>query len=421
MPTPPFTPTATLSAAQSRRVFLAAQGMARRRQRKRASRDDFRAYLERQGVLQLDTVNVLARAHYMPLFSRLGPYDTGALDGYLWGSGETIEQWGHEAAVMPRDLLPTMHRRMTRPTKWRRDTLAKLEAERPGLLVDVRASVEESGPVVAADLEHLSPVQRPRGDWWDSTHVKLALEHLFITGLVAGSRTPRFERTYDSPMREWGVPAADNAESWALASDDAIAVLADRALTAVGVGTAADVADHFRLPVAETKAALETMVAEGRAEHAAVEGWKDRAYLAATAQDPGKTTGVALLSPFDPVAWFRPRLERMFGMEYRIEIYTPEAKRQYGYYTLPLLLGDQVVGRFDLKADRKASALLVRSSWREEMPVKGARRRTDDEIADAAWGEFRLLQEWLGLERVEVEGRGNLAPQVASRHGAFQD
>lgn len=401
-------------------MFLGAQGMARRRPRRRPSESDFRAYLERQGVLQLDTVNVLARAHYMPLFSRLGPYDTGALDRFLWGSGETIEHWGHEASVLPRDLLPAMHRRMVASTTWRTRLHDMLERERPGLIAQARAAVESSGPLTASDIEHLAPTDRPRGVWWDGTHVKLALEYLFHSGLVASSRTPRFERTYDAAQREWGVPAADDAGSWALSSDEAIAVLTARALCAVGIGTAADVADHFRLPVAATRAALEAMVVEGRAEHAEVEGWRDRAYLAPAAKDPGKATGVALLSPFDPVAWFRPRLERMFGMEYRIEIYTPEAKRQYGYYTLPLLLGDQIVGRFDLKADRAAGVLLVRSSWREERPVKGARRRADDEIAGAAWSEFRLMQEWLGLDRVDVEGRGNLAPVIASRNGSSQ-
>ncbi|MFV0429082.1 MAG: winged helix-turn-helix domain-containing protein [Arachnia sp.] len=399
----------SLSAAQARRIFLNAQQLARGRPRRTPTRDDFRRYLQRQGVLQLDTVNVLARAHYVPFFSRLGPFDQSQLDGYLWGSGETFEYWGHEASVMPRELLPALHHRMQGFRVSGSKYVDRIEDANPGLFQRVRAAVEFSGPLTPRDVAHLAPARRPPDPWWDYSDVKAALEYLSRVGHVAAGRTKNFHRTYDAPTRAWGCAGADSADDWAVDSAQALAILASRALSAVGIGTAADIADHFRMPVGEVRTALAQLVESGEAQCADVEGWPEAAYLAPDAHDPERVTGVALLNPFDPVIWYRPRLKRMFGMDYRIEIYTPAAKRVYGYYTLPLLVGDQIVGRFDLKADRRAQRLLVSSAWREAATVPGAGTRTNQSIATAAQRELRLLASWLGLDDVVVEPHGNFA------------
>jgi uncharacterized protein len=394
-----------VGAAEARRIFLAAQGLARRRPRGRVGERQFREYLGHQGVLQLDSVNVFARAHYLPLFSRYGAYDTAALDRYLWNSGETFEHWGHEASVMPRELMGHLHFRMSASGTWKEQTRAYLERERPGLIAAVEAAVRQSGPLSAADLAHLTPdaVRQP-GSWWNSGDVKTALEYLFITGRVAVASRPHFQRRYDDPVRVWGRQAREGA----LHADEARQGLFDHSLPAAGIGTPKDFTDHFRLPANQAARFAGSAVERGLAAWVEVEGWGEPALLATGAADPGRATGAALLSPFDPACRYRDRLLRMFGMHYRIEIYTPGHKREFGYYTLPFLLGDQIVGRFDLKADRKARALLVQASWREEAAVAGARRRTDDEVAGAVAAELRLAGAWLGLDSIEVAPRGSL-------------
>ncbi|MBN2177785.1 MAG: YcaQ family DNA glycosylase [Demequinaceae bacterium] len=397
--------TETLTPAEARRVFLAAQGLARRRPAGRTGVRQFREYLARQGVLQLDSVNVLARAHYLPLFSRYGAYDQAGLDGYLWGSGETFEHWGHEASVMPRFLLPHLRHRMDEPTSWMAWARDRLERERPGFLDEVRREIEERGPLVAADFAH---AHATGGPWWDRSHAKQALEYLFITGQAAVGARPSFVRTYDAPARVWsgdavrpGLPAAEARQA-----------LFDHALGAVGVGTPEEIADHFRLPKSEAAGLALSAVEQGLADWVTVEGWRTPALLAAGARDPGRATGAALLSPFDPVCWYRDRLLRMFGVHYRIEIYTPEHKRQFGYYCHPFLLGDQIVARVDLKADRKGRVLLVQSAWREEAPAPGARRRSDGDVSLALATELRLVADWLDLEDIVVRERGTLAPDL---------
>ncbi|WP_062076966.1 winged helix-turn-helix domain-containing protein [Demequina globuliformis] len=417
--------TTSVSAKEARRVFLHRQGLGRARPRKAVRPRDIAGYLERQGILQLDTVNVLARAHYMPLYSRLGPYDTAMADHALWGheSGHAenaFEHWGHEASVMPRDLLPLMHHRMAAGSSWQARTREGLEAERPGLIAAVLAAVEDAGPVTAGDIEHLAPRTGRKGPWWDSSHVKVALEYLFITGEVAASRGRHFARTYDSTQRAWGLPRASEGD-WGVPADAARQALFDRALAAVGIGTPKDVCDHFRLSfqagprtrdVAGAKVWAASAVERGLATWVEVEGWGEPALVAADAVDPGRTTGAALLSPFDPACWYRPRLERMFGMDYRIEIYTPAAKRQYGYYCLPLLIGDQMAGRFDLKVDRKSGTLMVQAAWAQPHGAPGSRRLSDHTTARAAAAELRTLSRWLAAPHIVVASRGNLAPAL---------
>jgi uncharacterized protein YcaQ len=423
-----------LTSSEARRIFLNAQGLARSRPSRRVGERQFLEYLERQAVLQLDTVNVFARAHHMPVFSRFGAYDIGALDRFLWGdarghSAHAFEHWGHEASVMPLDLLPAMHLKMQGTSSWKASTRERLEKERPGLLAAVLAAVEAEGPVTAGELEHLAPRETPRGTWWDNSHVKDALEYLFIMGDIAVSRVANFTRTYDSTRRAWGLPGASSGE-WGLEPEAARQGLFDRALAAVGIGTARDVADHFRLLAPTGMLAADadrwaaSAVDRGLAAWASVEGWREPALLAVgessadspwhrPAADPGRATGAALLSPFDPVCWYRPRLERMFAVDYRIEIYTPAAKRVYGYYCLPFLLGDQIVARVDLKADRKAKVLRVESAWREPRVAPGARRKPDAEVASALAAELDVARQWHGLDAMIVTECGDLAPELA--------
>ena len=405
--------TVSLTAAEARRIHLDAQGLARRRPAGRPGPARFHSYLRHQGVLQLDSVNVLARAHHVPLFSRYGPYDRDRLDAWLWSGVHAFEHWGHEASVMPLELLPAMHHRMRGETSWKAGRRASLERERPGLLAQVRAAVEASGPLTSAELEHLAPREGPRGSWWDTSHVKDALELLFITGEVAASRGPHFRRTYDATERAWRRPPA-SADAWGLTASEAHQALFDHALAATGIGAPADVADHFRLPRGHGSTWADSAVERGLAAWVDVEGWETPALLASGARDPGRATAAALLSPFDPVCWYRPRLLRMFGVDYRIEIYTPAAKRQFGYYCLLFLLGDRFEARVDLKAQRKAGVLAVEAAWREPGRVPGGRRRDDATVAAALAAELRLMATWLGLDTIAVEPRGDLAVALAA-------
>lgn len=406
----PDTLGAPLSAAQARRIFLNAQGLSRKRPGRRVGVKQFREYLLRQGALQLDSVNVLARAHYLPLYSRYGPYSQAALDDYLWSSGETFEHWGHEATVMPLSLLPLMHFRMEEhATRWSGHVAKKIEGTRPGLVEEVERAVNERGPLTAADLAHLEDEPRgKRGSWWDSSSTKDALEYLFLGGRVAIAGRPNFQKLYGNRDAVWG----DHANYQPVETEVARQTLFDHAVAAAGIGTVADLADHFRFKKTPAKRYAESAVARGLAQWVSVEGWKQPALLAQTASDPGRVTGGALLSPFDPAVWYRDRLARMFGMHYRIEIYTPAAKRLYGYYTLPFLLGDQMVARVDLKAERKDSRLLVKAAWLEEEPAPGARRKSVEEVAAALGKELRLMASWLGLDEVSVEPVGTLAPAL---------
>lgn len=407
----------TLSAPQARRVFLHAQGLARKRPPGKVGEAHFRAYLERQRVLQLDSVNVLVRAHYMPVFSRFGGYDREALDRYLWSSGEVFEHWGHEASTMPISLLPLMRYRMeSGDDRWGRPIRDRQKRVGERLIERVEEAVHAHGPLSTADLAHLDPEpMRRRGSWWDLSDTKLALEYLFLTGRAAVAARPNFRRRYAAPANVWGAHESLAAVPRALAQQQ----LFDDAIGAVGIGTLDDLADHFRIYKAPLKRLARSAVERGLARWVSVEGWTAPTLMAEGAADPGRATGAALLSPFDPVAWYRERLLRMFGMHYRIEIYTPAPKRVYGYYTLPFLLGDQLVARVDLKADRKASALLARATWLEEKPAPGARRRAAGEVAAALALELGRMADWLALDDVAAEPVGTLAhPLRAALAGA---
>lgn len=387
----------TLSNDQAQRITLAAQGFSDPAPSGRVDVRHFRRALGRMGLLQLDSVNVLVRSHYLPMFSRLGPYDVAALDRWTAHSGELFEYWGHVASLLPIDTYPLYRHRMREFQGWAR--VEKLRAERPGYIEEVFGQVGKRGPLTVADLD--DPGERT-GPWWGNGPGKTALEYLFAKGNLAAYRNGTFGRIYDLPERVipdrlLAAPAPDRL--------DAYRVLLVAAARQHGIGTAGDLIDYYRLHGPTARPILGELVAGGTLTEVAVQGWKNPAYLHPEAIIPRRGTGTALLSPFDPLVWERDRVERIFGFRYRIEIYVPEPQRVYGYYVLPMLLDGDLVGRVDLKADRKGRRLLVRAPWVED-------GRSRERVAEAMGSELAKMASWLGLDEVAVGNDGNLAQQL---------
>ena len=383
----------TLSQAEARRIALAAQGFsstARIRQRR-----PFDPALERLHVLQIDSVNVFARSHYMPVFSRHGGYDQEQLDRHLWSSGEFTEYWAHEAAFIRVEDRPLF--------AWRMRDYRQRYAERIDQLAPamqrVREQLTEHGPQFVRDLE--TGPREKRGPWWDWSDTKRAVEMLFAVGEVVTAGRERFERRYaiaEQVLPEVALRTVDR--------ETAQRSLIEQAARSLGVGTLADLADYHRLKTGQAQLAVRTLEEEGVLVPVRVSGWAGangkplQAWMHRDATLPSRLAPDALLTPFDPVVWFRPRAERMFDFHYRIEIYTPKEKRQYGYYCLPLMVGGKLAGRIDLKADRANRELLVQAAWQEP----GAPSRT----AEVAQTLLSGAASWQGLERVRVSGAGNL-------------
>jgi len=401
----------TLSAAEARRMTLAAQGFSRRRPHAVAARHLHRA-MDQLGVLQIDSVNVFARSHYMPMFSRLGAYDPAVLDRtFLSRTTHYVEYLAHEATFMPIAdwalwgfRMREWQERASRPDAW-------MHAH--GRTLDwVRDELRTRGPLRPADLRDDAP--RERGSWWDWDESKIALEHLWRCGEVAIAGRVGFERRYG--LAEQVIPAM--VRQSVIPRDEAVRELVRRAARSYGVATIADLNDYYRLrDQSAVRAAVADLVDEGDLEPVVVRGWERggrpiAAWRHREAVLPRRIDRAALLTPFDPVVWFRDRALRVFDFDYRIEIYVPAEKRRYGYYSLPLLVGDRVVGRADLKADRAASTLRVQSAWWEAH----ARPETDSErIAE----ELVRAALWQGLERISVSGWGDAADDLAhALHGA---
>ncbi|WP_019143433.1 winged helix-turn-helix domain-containing protein [Aeromicrobium massiliense] len=391
-----------LSVLQARRIALAAQGFTRPRPEQVQARHLGRV-VDRLGFFQIDSVNVLTRAHYVPLYSRLGPYDTELLHrASSRAPRRLVEYWAHEAALLDVRLWPAFgFRRRDLSGMW--GGPRRIAEERPELLDRVLQDVRERGPITARQVEHEPPADRDH--WgWNWSEAKQALEHLFYTGAVmAAGRNGSFERLYDVPERVLppavrGVPDLD--------ADEAHRLLVSHAARALGVATAGCLRDYFRLAAAPTKAAVEQLVAAGELEPVQIAGWNRPAYLHADAVRPRKVEARALLSPFDPLVFERTRTEKLFGFRYRIEIYVPEAQRVHGYYVLPFLLGDRLVARVDLKADRAEGVLRVRSAFAED--------HAPDHTADSLAAELVQMAGWLGLGRTSVERRGDLADPLAA-------
>ncbi|WP_091707056.1 winged helix-turn-helix domain-containing protein [Microbacterium sp. cf046] len=396
----------TLSVAEARRIALAAQGFAQARPAQPGTRQ-LNLAMARMATLQIDSVNVFARSHYMPLFSRLGPYDTGALDRLLFARrAPYVEFWAHVASFIPAADWGLFRFRMealrekygTDPDGW---------YQKHGEIVDwVRSELAERGPLRPAQIEH-DAKKAARGPWWDWDVVKNALEYLWLFGEVAIAGRRGFERRYG--LAEHVLPADVLAAP--VDTSDAIRELIGRAAKAHGVGTASDLADYWRI---KDRRAVMTAIRElqdaGVLQPVTVDGWQSagrpaKAWVHRDAALPRRVDAAAILTPFDPVVWFRDRAERLFDFEYRIEIYTPAPKRRFGYYSLPVLIGDDIVGRVDLKADRASSTLLVQSAWWERTRPADAAARLAEELRAAA--------RWQGLGSISVSRWGDATDDVA--------
>ena len=387
----------TLSARQARRIALAAQGLADPRPGTAPSRRALTTLIDRLGAVQIDSVNVLARTHYLPAFSRLGAYPREMLEAAAWGRKPSLfEYWGHEASLLPIALQPLFRWRMERARAgetW--SGLARFARERRDYIDQVLARIEREGPLVGGDF-----ADGPRqAGWWSWSNGKAALEWLFWTGMVTTRTRRGFERVYD--LTERVLPRAI-LEAPTPSEADAHRGLLNIAARALGVATEGDLRDYFRLPVAGTRSRIGELVEAGDLAPVAVEGWRQGAYLVADARAPRRGRAAALLSPFDNLIWRRERAERLFGARIRLEIYTPAHKREHGYYVLPFLQGEAITARVDLKADRQAGALRVQAAHLQEGATAG-------ETAPALAAELALMADWLELSSVHVVGKGGLA------------
>jgi uncharacterized protein len=401
----------TLTAAQARRIAVAAQGFAEPKPRGPVTRAHLRRLISRIQVLQLDSVSVAVRAHYAPVFSRLGPYDRDVLDRAAWSHTARsprllVEYWAHEAALMSVDDWPLLRWRMREYEhgRWRTEVVKK----RRRLSEDIVAAVAELGPLTAGQIEaHVGEDHRgKKGPWWDRSDTKWVTEALFSAGVLTTATRVGFARHYD--LTENVLPREVVARE--VDDDEAIRELTLRAATALGVGTEADIRDYFRLNPKQSKPAIAKLVADGELEQVDVDGWNAPAYLRAGQIIPRRDRGTALLCPFDPLIFFRPRVERVFQFHYRIEIYVPAPKRQFGYYVWPFMLDGRLVGRVDLKAERTRNALHVVGAFAEPEQDKSR-------VAEALAVELRTMASWLGLAEVSVGNRGDLARPLSRSLG----
>lgn len=362
--------------------------------------------MQRLGVLQIDSVNVFARSHYLPLFSRLGAYEPALLDRvFLSRTTHYVEYLAHEATFVPIEDWSLWRFRMDDfRQRWESDPDSWL-SQNARTVAWVKDELRTRGPLRPAQLRADAP--RERGTWWDWDDVKLALEHLWRIGDVAISGRRGFERLY--ALEEQVIPAAVRDRE--VDRDDAIRELVRRAAQSTGVATEADLADYYRIRDRKTiRGAIDDLVDSGDLQPVQVRGWERGgqpvpAWLHRDAVLPRRVDAAAILTPFDPVVWFRERALRVFDLDYRIEIYVPALKRRYGYYSLPVLVGDRIVARVDLKADRASSTLQVQSAWWE------SQSRLDD--AEPIARELALAATWQGLENVSVSGWGDAADAVA--------
>ena len=389
----------TLSAAEARRVALAAQGFGRSRPEGVVTGRALAGTLGRLHLHQVDSVNVLVRAHYMPAFSRLGPYDRGLLDGAAWGprrERKLFEYWAHECSLLPLALQPLLRWRMARADRGQGcyGRLKVFAGEARPAAMAVLDRIRAEGPQSAGDLANRAGGREGKGGWWGWGETKDALEWLFWAGhLTTRTRRPTFERIYDLPERV--LPAAVLAQSTP-DEGEAHRTLIALSARALGVASAGDLRDYFRLGPEDAATAIAALVDDGQLRPVSVEGWGKTGYLHAEVRVPRRVGARALLAPFDPLVWERSRAERLFGFRYRIEIYVPAELRQHGYYALPFLHGDRLVARVDLKADRAAGHLLVKGVHWEP----GA---TGND-AEALRAELGTLAEWLGLSH-DLPGR----------------
>jgi hypothetical protein len=397
-----------ISRREARLIALAAQGFGRPRSAARITGADIVSMIERLGALQLDSVNVFCRSHYMPLYSRLGRYDRAELDRLAAHTDgeidrQLIEYWGHEASLLPLKLYPLLRWRMERVDLEAWKPVVKLARDRPDLIDQTLAFVTDSGPIPASATGAQRTAWRP-GDMWNWHDGKTALEYLFYAGRVAAARRVNFERIYDLSQRV--LPEAMLSMP-TIAEPDAQRQLLRIAAAALGVATEADLGDYFRLTRSDSRDRVAELVEADELIAVNVEGWSAPAYLWPSAARPKRIAARAVLSPFDSLIWTRERVERLFEFRYHVEIYTPAAKRTYGYYVLPFLFGDGLVARVDLKSERKQRRLLVQGAFAEPRADAG-------QIAPELAAELTDVADWLGLDGVDVLPHGDLAPALSA-------
>ncbi len=378
---------------QARRAALGAQGLNRQIPSGRVDRRHFRRVFDDIGLLQLDSVNVLERSHYLPMFARLGDYAKADLDAFTVTSGEIFEYWGHEASLLPVSLYPYFRHRMESHRPWRR--VQTLIDEHPGYVDIVYEEIAERGPLTVGDLT--DPGSR-KGSWWGGGDGKIALEWLFGSGRITAYRTKNFTRVYDLPER---VIPAHHYGAGTVPRAEAYRHLLALSVRHHAVGTVADLADYYRLHLPTARPILAEMAARGEVAEVDVAGWKGPVYADPEMTIPRRISTSALLSPFDPVVWARDRAERLFGFRYRIEIYVPKSKRVHGYYVLPYLLDEALVGRVDLKTDRQAGVLRVQGAYVED-------GHSPARVGRAMLRDLEAMAHWLGMERLAKPRRGNL-------------
>ena len=401
----------SLSKAQARRIALKAQGfLPQRRGLKRVDRRHLDALFQQVSLLQIDSVNVLDRAHYLTLFARFGAYDKATVDRLLHDVARTkgtkkkdyFEYWGHEASVMPVSLYPALKWRMERARRhqgvWGK--LSRYAKENPRVIETVLQDIADRGPLCVSDLEKRGGRS---GAWWGWNDSKIALEFLFWCGHIVAAGRAGFTRYYDLPER---IIPSDYLEAPALEEEAAHRQLMALAAKSHGIGTEKCLRDYFRLPTAEARKALDALLEEGIIEPVSVEGWNAPTYLYRDAQLPARATCRALLAPFDSLIWYRDRAEALFDFRYRIEIYVPKEKRQFGYYVLPFLMGDRLVARLDLKANRQESILEVFAAHGEAHIDQG-------KVAEALAQELTLMAQWMGLDAIRVGERGDLTRSLS--------
>jgi len=416
-----------LSLAQARRIAVTAQGLGRPLRAARVTPRALQRVVDTIGVLQIDSVNVLARSHQLPVFSRLGPYPLSLLDRAAGRAPRSlVEYWAHEASLVSPQTHRLLRFRMARARDDAWGGMRSVARDQPALVEAVRSMIAEHGPLTAAAVERRlsgppDPAARDRSNWgWNWSDSKRAIEYLFWAGeLSSAGRTSQFERLYDLPERVLPphVAAAADPEP-----ADAWRELVAIAARAHGVATEPDLRDYFRLRPEQSRPAVAELVEAGQLRPVTVEGWARPAYLHRDAVLPARVLGSALLSPFDSLVWFRDRTQALFGFRFRLEIYTPAHKRVHGYYVLPYLVGDRLVARVDLKADRPArpgaaGRLLVQSAWAE--PLRAKDRLTTMDVAQRLAADLARMAGWLGLDAVQVVPRGDLAPALSAEVDAL--
>jgi len=386
-----------LSRAEARRIALAAQGFADPRPLGRVDIRHVRRVLSRVGLLQLDSVNVLVRSHYMPLFSRLGPYPMSLLDDAVYRRRELFETWAHAASLVPVEVYPLLRYRMDAAVPWER--VRQWVLRNRGYIDGVLDEVRRKGPLSAAELD--DPGGRT-GPWWGWSRGKNAMEWHFRKGRVMVHHRRNFERVYDLTERVLPRYVLDSDTPDETEARRALLLLAARSQ---GVGIARDLAGYYSLPLPRARELVLDLASEGALREVRVEGWREPAYMHPDARLPCSVPAHALLSPFDSLIWERARTERLFDFRYRIEVYVPERKRQYGYYVLPFLLGDRLVGRVDLKADRARRRLLIKGAFVEDGQEASG-------VAERLAQDLRAMAGWLGLDSLRVGRRGNMSARL---------